>query len=100
VQKSRKAYIPPASHYASKETAEDLPPMGIRVRLKADYDISKFPASVKPILVAMKKYGMILADNGSDWFISGSPDKRWNDEELGKLRGIKGGDLEVIKIEK
>jgi hypothetical protein len=70
--------------------------MGMRVRLRADFDISKFPASAQVILTALKKYGMIVADNGSDWFLSGAPDPRWNDDELNTLKRVKGRDFEVI----
>ncbi len=99
VQKSRRAYVPPATHYASKRTNASYPPMGMRVRLKASVDISSFPANDQVILRALKKYGMIMADNGSDWFLSGSHDMRWNDEELGALKKIKGNDFEVVKME-
>ena len=99
VQRSRRAYVYPARHYASSNTSPSLPPMGMRVRLKASVDISPYPASVQVILRALKKYGMIVADNGSNWFISGSPDSRWNDDELGQLRGIEGQDFEVIRMD-
>ncbi|WP_437187728.1 hypothetical protein SH668x_001135 [Planctomicrobium sp. SH668] len=99
VQRTRKAYVPPASHWASKHKDLDLPPMGMRVRLKNDFDISPFPPEVQVILTALKRYGMILADNGSDWFISGAPDPRWNDENLRTLKKLKGSDLEVILME-
>ncbi len=72
--------------------------MGLRVRLKADYDISKFPEATQVILRCLKTYGMILADNGSDWFISGAPDDRWDDEALGALKRVKGGAFEVVQI--
>ena len=99
VQKSRRAYISPASHWASKSDDADLPPMGMRVRLRADFDISGFSANNRVILTAMKKYGLILADNGSNWFISGAPDPRWNDDELNALKKVKGKDFEVVKME-
>ncbi len=98
VVKTRKAYVAPARHWAAKSEDPKLPPMGMRVRLKADYDISKFPASDQVILKCMKKYGMILADNGSDWFVSGAPDPRWNDDELHTLGRVKGADFEVVKM--
>ena len=72
--------------------------MGMRVRLKASFDISRFPASVQVILKALKKYGMIVADNGSNWYISGAHDPRWNDDELSTIRGVKGSDFEVIQM--
>jgi hypothetical protein len=99
VSRTRRAYVPPASHWASRETDPGLPPMGMRVRLKADYDISGFPPEVQVILKALKRYGMILADNGSDWFISGAPDPRWDDAALRTLKRVRGEDFEVIQME-
>lgn len=96
--RTRKAYVPPARHFASDDTNVRLPPMGMRVRLKANVDISGFPSSAQVILKALKEYGMILADNGSDWFVSGAPDSRWNEEELATLKRIKGRDFEVVKM--
>jgi len=99
-QHSRRAYVAPARHFASRSNDSKLPPMGMRVRLKADYDVSKFPAEDKVILTALKKYGMILADNGSDWFLSGAPDPRWNDDNLHALSAVKGKDWDVVKMDK
>jgi hypothetical protein len=96
---SRRAYVPPATHFASSHTDVNLPPMGMRVRLKASYDISGFPPSAQVILTALKKYGMIVADNGSDWYVSGAPDPRWSDEDLATLKRVKGSDFEVVKME-
>jgi hypothetical protein len=96
---SRRAYVPPATHFASTHKDANLPPMGMRVRLKASVDISKFSAPVRVILTAMQRYGMIVADNGSDWFLSGAPDPRWNDEEIQTMKRIKGHDFEVVKME-
>lgn len=98
VRRSRRAYVPPARHFASRSDDPSLPPMGMRVRLKAGYDLSRFPPSARVILQGLKTYGMLLADNGSDWFISGAPDRRWNDEELGTLKQVTGNDLEVVKM--
>lgn len=98
VQRSRRAYVFPATHYASRNTDPNLPPMGMRVRLKADYDISGFPPSARVILQALKTYGMIVADNGGNWFISGAPDSRWNDDDLNTLRQVKGSDLQVVRM--
>src|SRR5579862_6559119 len=95
---SRHAYVDPARHYASSKTSPNLPPMGMRVRLKADYDLSGFPPSARVILTALKKYGMIVADNGGDWFVSGAPDPRWNLDELETLKRVKGSDFEVVKM--
>jgi len=98
VSRTRNAYVAPATHWASNLSKISLPPMGMRVRLKADVDISPFPEDVQVILRALKKYGMILADNGSDWYISGAPDPRWNDDSLHRLKELNGCDFEVIQM--
>ena len=98
VARSRRAYVSPARHFASSRTSSNLPPMGMRVRLKASFNISSFPPNVQVILTAMKRYGMFVADNGSNWYVSGAPDTRWNDSELASLRRVKGRDFEVIKM--
>jgi hypothetical protein len=98
VQRSRHAYVPPATHFASSNNDATLPPMGMRVRLKASYDISKFPPDEQVILKGLKTYGMILADNGGDWFITGAADPRWNNDEINTLKRVKGSDLEVVKM--
>lgn len=95
---TRRAYVSPARHFASTNTSADLPPMGMRVRLKASVNISSFAPSVQVILTALKKYGMILADNGSNWYISGAPDSRWNDTTLHTLNQIHGSDFEVVQM--
>jgi len=74
------------------------PPMGMRVRLKSSFDISGFSPRMQVILRAMKRYGMIVADNGSNWYISGAPDPRWNDDELSTLKAIKGSSFEVVQM--
>ena len=93
---TRRAYVPPARHYASAQTNANLPPMGMRVRLKANVDIATFPPDVQVILTALKKYGMILADNGGGFFVSGAPDPRWNDVNIDAMKRIKGSDFEVV----
>lgn len=95
---SRRAFVHPARHWASSNTSASRPPMGMRVRLKASFDISGYPASAQVILRALKKYGMMVADNGSDWFLSGAPDARWNDAELNTLKQVKGSDFEVVRM--
>ena len=95
---SRKAYVSPARHSAGSGTSIDLPPMGMRVRLKASFDISSYSAANKVILTALKKYGMFLADNGSDMFLSGAPDPRWSDDDLHNLTTVHGGDFEVVQM--
>ena len=97
--RTRKAFVPPARHWASSSTDPSLPPMGMRVRLRADFDTSGFPAEVQAILDAMKRYGMFLADNGSGWYVSGAPDPRWNDDRLGSLKTVPSSAFEVVKIE-
>jgi hypothetical protein len=96
--RTRRAYVYPARHYASVSTDPSLPPMGMRVRLKAGFDISGFPPGARVILQALKTYGMILADNGGNWFLSGAPDSRWNDGELNALKRLTGNDFEVVKM--
>lgn len=96
VRKSQKKYVYPATHYASSDTDEALPPMGLRFRLKADVKIDGYPKNVQVILKALKKHGMLVADNGSDWYISGAPDKRWNDDELHAMKKLKGSDFEAV----
>jgi len=98
VSRSRRAYISPARHWASTDTSSLRPPMGMRVRLKAGVDISGYPASAQVFLRALKKYGMIVADNGSNWFVSGVADSRWNDTEMNTLKALKGSDFEVVKM--
>jgi hypothetical protein len=95
---TRRAYLPPARHYASNQTSANLPPMGMRVRLKAGVDLSTFPADVQVILTALKKYGMILADNGGGFFVSGAPDPRWNDANIDTMKRLKGSDFEVVRM--
>ncbi len=96
VRHTRRAYIAPATHFASSSTDPDHPPMGLRVRLRADFDASSFSPSVQVILRAMQRYGMFVADNGSDWYVTGAPDSRWDDEELSQLRQVRGRDFEVV----
>jgi hypothetical protein len=97
VAQTQRAYVFPASHYASDKTDPRLPPMGLRVRLKSNYDISGFPTEVQTILAALKKYGMIVADNGSPFYISGAPDSRWNDEALHAISQVTGRNFEVVE---
>ncbi|MBL7662525.1 hypothetical protein JNK13_07220 [bacterium] len=98
VSRSRRAYVHPARHWASSNTDPNLPPMGMRVRLKASFDESSYPASVQVILRALKRYGMFVADNGSNWYVSGAPDPRWSDDELHTLGNVHGSDFEVIEM--
>ena len=95
---TRKAYVHPARHWASSQTNTAYPPMGMRVRLKANVDISSYPPEVRVILTALKKYGMFLADNGSGMFISGAPDARWSDDNLATLHRLTNADFEVVRM--
>ncbi len=98
VPSTRRAYVWPARHYASSLTGMQYPPMGQRFRLKADTDISTFSPEVQVILKALKKYGMILADNGSAWFLSGAPDERWNNDHLRELHRVLGSSFEAVDV--
>ncbi|HTB18166.1 MAG TPA: hypothetical protein VK708_08610 [Bryobacteraceae bacterium] len=98
VPNTQKAYVWPARHYASSLTGLQYPPMGARFRLRADFDISSFSATNQIILTALKKYGMIIADNGSAWYISGVPDSRWNDDDLHNLGQLSGADFEAVDV--
>jgi len=96
---TRREYIWLARHYASSLTGQQYPPMGQRFRLKADFDISGFSPEAQVILQALKKYGMMLADNGASWFISGVPDERWNNDVLvPELHQVKGSDFEAVDV--
>lgn len=96
--KTRKGYVSPARHYASSDTSSKLPPMGMRVRLKANFDTTKFTPNIRTILRAMMQYGMFVADNGSGWFVSGAPDSRWSDDELSALGKVPSSAFEVVKM--
>jgi hypothetical protein len=96
VEHTRRAYVYPARHYASSSDDPSLPPMGLRVRLKASVDISGFPRQARIVLQALKTYGMIVADNGSNWYISGVPDPHWSNDDLHTIGRITGSDFEVV----
>jgi len=94
---TRRAYITPARHYASSDTSSKLPAMGMRARLRADFDTTGFSPTVRTILRAMMKYGMLVADNGSGWFVSGAPDPRWDDDDLATLSRVPSVAFEVVR---
>jgi hypothetical protein len=94
--KTRRAYVYPARHFASDSTSTSLPPMGLRVRLKASVDLSKFPKQSRVVLKALQVYGMILADNGSPWYVSGAPNAHWSNDDLHSLGRLTGADFEVV----
>jgi hypothetical protein len=95
-ERTRRAYLYPARHYASDSADPWLPPMGLRVRLKAGFDVSRFPPQARIVLQALKRYGMILADNGSPWYISGAPSPHWSNDQLHTLGTVTGSDFEVV----
>ena len=96
VPQTLKAYVWPARHYASSIMNPAYPPMGQRFRLRASIDSSSYPADAQVILRSLQKYGMILADNGSAWYISGAPDDRWNNNSLSTLKNVLGSDFEAV----
>ncbi|HLK59480.1 MAG TPA: fibronectin type III domain-containing protein [Chthonomonadaceae bacterium] len=98
VAHTRRAYTYPARHLASTLTDPSYPPMGMRVRLKANFDISGYPAGVQVILTALKKYGMFVADNGSNWFLSGAHDPNWDDNMLSSIKSVPGSAFEVVQM--
>jgi len=95
---TRRAYVPPARHFASTQSDSFLPPMGMRVRLKAGVDMSRFPADVQVILTALKTYGMMVADNGGPFFLTGAPDPRWNDADIDMMKQLHATDFEVVRM--
>jgi hypothetical protein len=94
--RTRRAYVYPARHYASSSNDPALPPMGLRVRLKASVNIASFPKQSRVVLRALERYGMILADNGSPWYVSGAPNRHWNNDDLHSLGRLTGADFEVV----
>lgn len=96
VERSQMAFVYPARHFASDLTDQDLPPMGLRLRLKKSFDTTGFPSQPRIVLEALKRYGMIVADNGASWYISGAPDRRWDNDALHLLDDVKGSDFEVV----
>ena len=96
VRRSRRAYVYPARHFASSDPDPSLPRMGERLRLKAGVDVSRLPRQARVIATALKRYGLIVADNGSDWYVSGAPSSGWDNDQLRTLRGLTGRDFEVV----
>jgi hypothetical protein len=95
---TRRGYVDPARHFASSNASASLPPMGMRVRLRASFDTTAFSPETRVILRAMMRYGMLLADNGSAWYVSGAPDARWSDEHLAELSRVPSGAFEVVRL--
>ena len=94
--RTRRQYVYPARHYASSSDDPALPPMGLRVRLKASVDISGFPTQARIVLQALKTFGMLLADNGANWYISGAPNPKWSNDDLHSLGRITGSMFDVV----
>jgi len=97
VQRTQRAYISPARHLASSSSDPSLPPMGLRLRLKAGFNLAGFRGQTLVILRALKRYGLIVADNGSSWYITGAPDPRWNDADLHQLGSVPGSAFEAVR---
>ena len=95
-ERTRRAYVHPARHYASDSNDASLPPMGVRLRLRADYPLRGFGPQARVVLEALKRYGMILADNGSSIYVTGAPDPRWDNDDLHALDRVTGADFEVV----
>jgi hypothetical protein len=96
--RTRNAFVWPARHFASDLTDPSLPAMGQRLRLKRGYDIRRFPRQARIVLTALKRYGMLLADNGSPWYVSGAPDPRWSNDQLHRLGDVPGSAFEVVRF--
>jgi hypothetical protein len=96
-ERTRSAFVWPARHFASDSDDSNLPAMGQRLRLKRGYDISRFPRQARIVLRALRRYGMILADNGSSWYVSGAPDPRWSNDQLHTLGRVPGRAFEVVR---
>ena len=96
VSRTQRGYISPATHFASSITDPNAPPMGLRLRLRADFDVTPYRGQARVVLDALREYGMFVADNGSNWFISGATDPRWNDDDLNQLKRVPGSAFEVV----
>jgi hypothetical protein len=96
-RRTQRAYVAPATHFASSSTDANLPPMGLRLRLKSSFEVSRFRGDARVILTALQRYGMFLADNGSDWFISGETNAAWDDSDLEQLKTVPGSAFEVVQ---
>jgi hypothetical protein len=97
VERTQRGYIHPATHFASASSDPSLPPMGLRLRLKASYSLAGYRGEALVVLRALKRYGLIVADNGSSWYITGAPDPRWNDEDLNQLKSVPGSAFEAVR---
>lgn len=96
VQRTQRGYIHPATHFASSSSDPVLPPMGLRLRLKASFNLAGYHGEALVILRALKRYGLIVADNGSPWYITGAPSPRWSNEDLDQLKRVPGSAFEAV----
>jgi hypothetical protein len=94
---TERGYIHPATHFASSSSDPNLPPMGLRLRLKAGYSLAGFHGEPLIVLEALKRYGLIVADNGSRWFITGAPNPRWSDQDLEQIKQVPGSEFEAVE---
>jgi len=97
VATTQKGFIHPATHQAGSTTDPNVPPMGARFRLKASFDVSRFHGAARVILECLQRYGMFVADNGSNWYISGATDSRWNDDDLNQMKAVPGSAFEAVQ---
>lgn len=97
VSRSQAGYVAPARHLASSDRDPRLPPMGLRLRLKRSYSIDGYRGQARVVLEALRRYGMVVADNGTDWFITGASDRRWDDDDLNQLKRVPGSAFEVVR---
>ncbi|HET9596490.1 MAG TPA: hypothetical protein VFP65_12950 [Anaeromyxobacteraceae bacterium] len=95
--RTQQGYVAPARHFASSNTDPDVPPMGARARLRASFDVSVLTPQARVVARALQRHGMILADNGSSWYVTGAPDPRWSDEDLDALKTLRGSDFEFVE---
>jgi hypothetical protein len=96
IEDSQRGYIPPATHFASSSNDPSLPPMGLRLRMKAEWDCSALSTEVQVLCTTFKTYGLFVADNGGDWYVSGAPDPRWDEDAIHDLDEIPGDAFEVV----
>ena len=97
VARTQRGYIHPATHFASSDSDSALPPMGLRLRLRASYSLAGYHGESLIVLRALKRYGLIVADNGSSWYITGAPDPRWNDDDLEQIKRVPGSAFEAVE---
>jgi len=97
VARTQRGYIHPATHFASSRRDPSLPPMGLRLRLKASFSLAGYHGQALVVLRALRRYGLIVADNGSSWFITGAPDPRWNEADLEQLKTVPGSAFEAVR---